>query len=901
MQFRLLPFQAFIYVMLISSAYMSLAQSQQTQNPEAQQALQKTDHLFFIENKGQWDSDVLYLCRMGGLDAWITRYGVNYTFYQVQQPDAVCSSASSAEPTVLEHSTRNSTILGHRVLFELEGYNPEPGTESHQQQSGYYNYLLGNDASKHATDVGLYKEVVVQNVYDGIDIRYYFDRGFLRYDYIVHAGADPGKIKFTLRGSDSEYLKEGALCYTTRFGEVRMAELKTSQDDREIQSRFVQNGDAWQIALAAYDTKQTLIIDPLVYSTYIGGSNDDQAIGIAVDPSGNAYVTGYTNSTNYDVTSGSFQTTLDGGSDVIVTKLNPAGTALVYSTYIGGSTSDYGISIAIDPSGNAYVTGYTNSTNYDVTSGAFQTTNGGGFDVFVTKLNSAGTALVYSTYVGGSASDYGNVIAIDASGNAYVTGYTNSTDYDVTSGAFQTTLDGGSDVIVTKLNPSGTALVYSTYIGGSYGEYCYSIAIDPSGNAYVTGNTQSTNYDVTSGAFQTINGGSYDVFVTKLNSAGTALVYSTYIGGSSYDYGSSIAIDPSGNAYITGNTPSTNYDVTSGAFQTTNGGGDDVFVTKLNPAGTALVYSTYIGGSSDDYGSSIAIDPSGNAYVTGRTSSTNYDVTSGAFQTINGGSYDVFVTKLNPVGSALVYSTYIGGSSSDYGNSVAIDPSGNAYVTGRTNSTNYDVTSGAFQTTKGGVDDAFVTKIGDIPLAIDLISFTAEKSGQDVRIKWMTAAEKNNDYFIVERSVDAAPGDFVEIGKVDGRGDYSSLSNYSLYDRQPVMGNNYYRLKSVDKSGVAAYSKIALVHFDTDILDFNIAPNPARTEFTINFTAKQRNTYHIDMYNDMGQIVFQQDFLSNTGANTASMSPDQLCPGVYTVQLRDDSGIIGTKRLVIIE
>jgi hypothetical protein len=452
------------------------------------------------------------------------------------------------------------------------------------------------------------------------------------------------------------------------------------------------------------------VIDPLVYSTYIGGSGDERGYAIAVDGSGNAYVTGSTYSTDYDVTPGAFQT--DGGGDVFVTKLSARGTVLVYSTYIGGSSDDRGYGIAVDGSGYAYVTGATWSTNYPVTPGAFQTKNGGGLgDVFVTKLNPMGTALVYSTYIGGSYWDEGYAIAVDGSGYAYVTGYTKSTDYDVTPGAFQTTKGGKQDVFVTKLNAAGTALVYSTYIGGSGYEVGYGIAVDGSGNAYVTGYTESTDYDVTPGAFQTTKEGYRDVFVTKLNETGTALVYSTYIGGSGGDEGYGIAVDGSGNAYVTGYTWSTDYDVTPGAFQTTNGGGRDVFVTKLNATGTALVYSTYIGGSNNDEGYAIAVDGSGNAYVTGWTISTDYDVTPGAFQTTNGGGRDVFVTKLNATGTALVYSTYIGGSGEDRGYAIAVDGSGNAYVTGYTESRNYDVTPRAFQTTNEGKQDVFVTKV----------------------------------------------------------------------------------------------------------------------------------------------------------------------------------------------
>jgi hypothetical protein len=369
----------------------------------------------------------------------------------------------------------------------------------------------------------------------------------------------------------------------TRFGEVAMADLHTYQDGKTIPSAFVQKGELWAINVSTYDRSKDLVIDPLIYSTYIGGSDWDEGYGIAVDGSGNAYVTGFTESTNYDITTGAFQTTIGGGRDLFVTKLNANGTGLMYSTYLGGSGSDEGYSIAVDGSGNAYVTGYTQSTNYDITTGAFQTTNGGSVDVFVTKLNATGTGLIYSTYLGGSDLDIGYGIAVDGSGNAYVTGYTQSTNYDITTGAFQTTNGGSVDVFVTKLNATGTGLIYSTYLGGSDYDFGLGIAVDGSGSAYVTGYTSSTNYHITTGAFQTTNGGDRDVFVTKLNATGTGLMYSTYLGGSGSDEGYSIAVDGSGSAYVTGHTTSTNYDITIGAFQTTYGGGSaDVFVTKLD-------------------------------------------------------------------------------------------------------------------------------------------------------------------------------------------------------------------------------------------------------------------------------------------------------------------------------
>ena len=354
---------------------------------------------------------------------------------------------------------------------------------------------------------------------------------------------------------------------------------------------------------------------------------------------------------------GAFDTTYNGGGtlDVFVTKLNPTGSGLVYSTYLGGSNHEYANGIAIDSSGNAYITGVTYSTDFPTTAGAFDTTfNGGQYDAFVTKLNATGSGLVYSTYLGGSFDDVGYGIAIDSSGNAYLTGFTTFTDFPTTAGAFDITYNGGQyDAFVTKLNATGSGLVYSTYLGGSEShDIGFGIAIDSSGNAYVTGYTISGDFPTTAGAFDTTYNGGFgsDVFITKLNATGSGLVYSTYLGGSAQgqDIGRGITLDGSGNAYVTGYTLSTDFPTTSGAFDTTyNGGAHDVFITKLNATGSGLVYSTYLGGSFDDRGNGIAIDGSGNVYVTGYTSSTDFPTTSGAFDTTHNNSTDVFVVKLN--------------------------------------------------------------------------------------------------------------------------------------------------------------------------------------------------------------------------------------------------------------
>ena len=483
--------------------------------------------------------------------------------------------------------------------------------------------------------------------------------------------------------------------------------------------------------VAAYDASKPLVIDPVLsYSTYLGGSDVDVGFGIAVDASGNAYVAGITYSTDFPTTAGAFQATSGGDSDVFVTKLNPTGSSIVYSTYLGGSgLDDEAVGIAVDTAGNAYVTGLTQSGDFPTTAGAVQPTFGGGFfNTFVAKLNPSGSALVYSTYLGVGTNN-ANGIAVDPAGNAYVTGSTDSA-LPTTAGAVQPTFGGGpNDAFVMKLNPSGSALVYSTHLGGSDFEAGFGIAVDAAGNAYVTGQTGSSNFPTTAGAVQpTFAGGFRSVFVTKLTPNGSGFAYSTYLGGSNDDIGFSVAVDTTGNAYVTGNASSADFPTTAGAVQPTFAGFADAFVAKLNRTGSELVYSTYLGGSSQDQGLGIAVDTLGNAHVTGLTLSVDFPTTPGAVQTPTpSGFFPTFVTKLDPTGSALVYSTYLGGSSLS---GIALDtlPNPNAYVTGHGISTDFPTTPGAFQTTPGGGSDAVVAKLIPSHIVNELVTFVPIES-----------------------------------------------------------------------------------------------------------------------------------------------------------------------------
>lgn len=443
----------------------------------------------------------------------------------------------------------------------------------------------------------------------------------------------------------------------------------------------------------------------LVYSTYLGGTNDDLAYGVAMDSTGAIYVTGDTLSTDYN-TKNPLQSTNRGGLDAFVTKINSAGSDLTYSTYLGGSGEDLASAIALDTAGNAYITGYTSSNDY-ATIGPIQATSRGGLEAFVTKIFADASSIAFNTYFGGNNSDTGSGVAVDSGGNCYITGATASTNFP-TRNPIQGNNRGGLDAFVAKFNALGTNIVYSTYLGGQFGDTARSIAVDLAGNAWVVGGTFSNDFPVAS-AFQPTNRGLGDAFIARINSAGTALTYSSFLGGGNTDEAAGVAIDSAGNAYVVGNTASTDFN-TKNPLQANNRGQQDVFITKVTPEGTSLVFSTYLGGLRADLGNAIALDQSNNIYITGSTASNNFPTQSPLQPTYGGADLDAFVAKINSSGSALVYSTFLGGSLNEVGNAIAVDSLGNAYVAGVTSSVNFPLKN-AIQTDNRGGNEAFITKL----------------------------------------------------------------------------------------------------------------------------------------------------------------------------------------------
>ncbi|WP_218081439.1 DUF7948 domain-containing protein [Anthocerotibacter panamensis] len=697
--------------------------------------------LRFEANQGQLDRRVQFLARSPRYSLFLTSTEAVMVLRKAQTPAA---GPAKADTVALRLQLLNSTPA------KFSGAGP---------LSGRANYFASRDHSQWRTSIPTYARITAQAVYPGIDLTYYAQDEHLEYDFTLAPGADPQRIRLGVQGAKSITLAPtGELILKTDLGEVRQPKPMVYQDlergRKVIPAKYVVQGPEVGFEVGVYDHNLPLVIDPvLLYSTFLGGTGFEEGNAIAVDNIGNVYVTGPTGSTDFPLVAGAYSSTFTGGTrDIFVTKLNPGGTSLVYSTYLGGNADDISIALAVDSTGSAYLTGYTQSSNFPVTTGALIPTFNGSTEGFVTKLSPSGNALVYSTYLGGSSvnGDVSAAVAVDSAGCAYLTGYTTSRDFPTTPGALSTSFNGGSqDAFVTKLNPMGTGLIYSTFLGGGAvtngiydgNDQGNGIVVEGTGAVYVAGFTRSTNFPVTPGAFDTTSNGIGDVFVAKLNDTGSALFYATYVGGTGNDSAKALAVDKSGNAYVTGSA-GPDFPTTPAALVPSTPFSRNSFVFKLSTGGTKLVYATYLAGSNNsEGGNGIAVDSTGNVYISGQTYAANFPVTADAFDPTYNGSSDIFLTKINAPGDALVYSTYLGGNKLDFTYALALDSSNNVYLTGRTTSTTFPTTSGAYSTRLAGDNDTFISKFS-LPAGTPGDSFVPE----DVVISDLTQDLTDNEY-----------------------------------------------------------------------------------------------------------------------------------------------------------
>ena len=662
--------------------------------------------LYFIANKGQVSEKAKFYSKTSQYTLWLSKEGLVFDTFSIRNANEK-----------LEEIRRDVSTL----LFV--NANPEPEIIPVEKTILKVNYFIGNDPSKWHNDIPTSLAVLYKDLYRDINLKIYGIERQIEYDWIIKPGGDPNTIAFTYKTEKETRIDDkGNLLIITDSGELihkRPVAYQQIGDDRIlVAAEYKQIGENnYGFSVDDYNKEYPLVIDPvvLVYSTYLGGSNDDQGYSIAVDNNGNVYVTGETISTDFP-TKDQYQT-VQAGKDTFISKIDTTrnGTAsLIYSTYLGGMSSDEsGLGIAADDSGNVYVTGWTQSWDFP-TLNQYQTC-GNDYDVFITRIDttrSGEEGLIYSTCLDGWDGDKGYAIAVDDTDNVYVTGDTNGGF--PTKNQYQTCEEGGIFVTRIDTNQSGVlSLIYSTCLGGSsFYEQGYGISADNNGNVYVTGVTESPDFP-TLNSFQTYRG-NLDAFVTKMDTTRkgiASLVYSTFLGGWSSDRGYGITADENGSVYVTGYTKSSDFP-TKDQYQTYQRYADG-FVTKIDTTkiGTAsLIYSTCLGGANYDFGEGITVGVDGDVYVTGWTQSMDFP-TLNQYQTYQG-NLDAFVTRIDTTQSgnaSLIYSSYLGGEDDDRGQGIAADNSNNVYVTGWTQSMDFP-TKGQYQTNQGG-KDAFITKL----------------------------------------------------------------------------------------------------------------------------------------------------------------------------------------------
>jgi hypothetical protein len=613
--------------------------------------------LQFEANQGQTDDRVKFLSRGSGYLVFLTS---EEAVLAVRPPTGKVDGSAARKPGLARGDRKSNSQPSTVVRMKLVGANRSAQVRGVDELPGKSNYFRGNDPTKWRTNVPTYARVEYIQVLPGVDLVYYGNSGQLEYDFVIAPGASPRAIHMSVEGAEKvEVTPGGDLQVCLHDINLYLKKPTISQmhghERRDIEGGYrLEGANKVSFRVGAYDASEPLVIDPV----------------------------------------------------------------LTYATYLAGMSSDFATGIQVDVAGNTYLTGETQSSDFPP--GPPNTSSGRAFgDVFVTKINFAGTAVVFTTFLSGSNLDVGNALALDPSGNIYVTGETASPDFPIVNPLHSTCNNCPNAVhgFVTKLDPSGSTLVYSTFIAGSGNETGYAITADSGGNAYVAGVTKSQDFPTTPGALQPSPGDPVsacqiqafdtcgDGFAAKIKPDGSAFVYATYLGGSLYDHVSGIAVDASGNAYVTGRTYSQNFPTTSGAF-VSNCDPTNVcntlylnpFVTKLNATGSAVIYSSYLTGSSsfaDSYGSGISVDASGNAYVTGTTGAANFPTTAGAFQQqcVKDSSgfciTSAFVSKFNATGSSLVYSTRIGGNGGESGSAIVVDAAGNAFIAGTTGSTDF--------------------------------------------------------------------------------------------------------------------------------------------------------------------------------------------------------------------
>jgi hypothetical protein len=841
----------------------------------------------FIENKGQWPSEVLYLAKLKSGIVWITNFGVSYAYFK---EEITHTPPNKPDPLYDNVNDGNSTqYICHRVNQIYKGSLNHPKSQGIRKLEGYYNYFKGNNQPAHATSVERFKELMLTNVYNGIDVRYYIADGNLRYDFIVNPGANPADIEIMFEGANSLEIVNNEINISTSVNQIFHKDLFAYQQIQgeiiPLSVEWIKKGAGFTFSIINYDAAYPLIIDPLVYSTYLGGIHADYGSNIIIDNIGNSCVVGYTWSYNFDITPGA--SPLNDAYDAFISKFGSNGT-LIYSTCLGGSNDDWGTNIALDSDNNFFIVGKSKSNDFPTTSSSYQPAYQGNIDGFVTKISADGTSIIYSSYIGGNNEDVCTDLVINDAGDPIVVGYTNSSNFDVTAGAFQPTIGGMSDIFVTHFNHDGSGLVFSTYLGGSKDEYPGRILLDSAENPIVIGLfTESSDFDITMDAIDTVNylpgtNIQRDAFLTIFNQTGSDLIYSTYIGQDQINETfKNIAFNHSENVYV--HATSVDIDIPSYVLET--------FILKINKNNGAVMYKKSIPINQNVIYNDIEIDSLENIFLLGSTQSANYPTTQFCYQSTNKGDLDVILTKFTNQLDSILYSTYLGGSLDEWPSSFALDNTGKMHLIGVTISDDFP-TQNPYQSSNDGFPDLFITKLCMPP---QLKNLSNNNNNQLVCI--------NNPITDIIFSLDGVQ-DIAINGIPNGISGTNSGTSYVVSGTPLSVGVFNIIVFVVSDCGVGQYQigTITVSDCSTSVPSTEIAfgitifPNPSSTAFTLKLALETHigGTLHISDVNGR-QLASHRITQSNQNIGTA-----QLAPGIYALAYEHKGQMLWRGKLCVV-
>jgi hypothetical protein len=684
--------------------------------------------IVFTENGGQWNEKAIFKADAGGATIWFCKDEVVYQFSKFTSDNQPAKSPKDSifprgVPSPFDGSTysRESMVLRAKLI----GANLNSEIIGENRLSYNCNYFYGNDPSKWSRNVPNYSVITYQNIWPGVDLRYYSTGRILKYDFIVFPGTDLTQIQIRYEGADSMQINEnGSLVSQTCIGRINENKPYIYQDISgkrcEIQGRYRiidKNTFTFQFN-SYYDPSYPIVIDPeLEHSTLFGNSGDEIGKSVIVDTNGDIYITGWTNSVDFPADSG-YQPDYGGGyNDAFVIKLNNSMDSLIYCTYLGGHGANYGgdeegNTIIVDELGCAYITGGTTAQDFPIFQPYQEFHGGGTLDAFIAKLSPMGDSLMFSTYLGGNWEEVGNDIAIDNNYNIYVTGFTRSPNFPIQN-AIQSSYMGNYEVFISKFNSICSELIYSTFLGGTSSEGGYGIEVDSLGYAYIMGETSSPEFPVQN-AIQPLYSGLGDCFVTKIDTSGSYLIYSTFFGGSGWETGEGLDLDAKGCVYVTGITSDSIDFPIHNAYQSLFGGGDsDAFLFKLSGDRDSIVYSTYLGGSGSDLGYGLTVDNSGHPFVLGYTASDNFPLLD-SYQSHRGIASDLFITRFSKTGKSLYYSSLLGGDDEDTPgiiSPICADNSRGVIITGLTYSRDFPTVQRTYQDSLAGGFDVIAAKL----------------------------------------------------------------------------------------------------------------------------------------------------------------------------------------------